>query len=95
MKRLLAWISERGGIIERFPGGFWSVRPFGQHKTWGTSSVEALVRRGKLSYTEWQTNKTGSFPVAARLAPHGFLSGRAAPRCAQGDAQARQRRCGT
>jgi hypothetical protein len=66
MTALLAWIRERGGEIVRFPGGFWTVEPWGQ-KTWGTSSVEALVKRGVLEYSEWKENRNGRFPIRARI----------------------------
>ena len=69
MKALRDWIQERGGSITRFPGGFWTVEPWGQ-KTWGTSSVEALVRRGALEYCDWKENRNGRFPIRARMTPN-------------------------
>jgi hypothetical protein len=69
MSALCEWIKERGGIITRFPGGFWTVEPWGQ-KTWGTSSVEALVKRGVLEYCEWKENRNGRFPIRARMTPN-------------------------
>lgn len=71
MRALLDCIAEHGGEIERFPGGYWTVAKtvaqFGAQRTWGTTSIEALVSRGMLEYTEWKENRAGRFPVAARI----------------------------
>lgn len=68
-------IIERGGKIVRHQGGYWTEpgavmapvigRPF--YWWLGTSTVDGLVRRGELAYTEHRDGRNGSFPVAAEI----------------------------
>lgn len=68
-------IIDRGGKIVRHQGGYWTepgavmsgtiCHPF---DWWlGTSTVEGLVRRGELTYTEHREGRNGSFPIAASV----------------------------
>lgn len=66
MEELLKWLEQQDQDLERFPGGFWTVAPWGK-RTWGTSTVEALVKRGHLIYVEWKTGRGNPFPIRARL----------------------------
>ena len=77
----LADILDRGGEIVRHQGGYWTVpgavktavigRPF---EWWlGTSTVEGLVRRGELFYTEHREGRNGNFPVRAVCKALAFL----------------------
>ena len=74
MTECLAYIRDGGGEIERFPGGFWATpgeHPWPGHSVrqhYGTTTVQALITRGKLEYTEWKQNQTGRFPIRAMLA---------------------------
>lgn len=71
----LAEIIERGGAIVRQAGGFWTMP--GAVKTaiigvpfdwWlGTRTVDGLVRRGALRYTQWKDGRGGRFPIEARV----------------------------
>ena len=58
-------LREGGGKLHRFPGGFWRVAA--AHSAWfGTSTVQALVRRGAAEYTEWRRHGSGEgsqFPI--------------------------------
>lgn len=71
----LAEITLRGGKIVRHQGGYWTepgATPravIGHPFDWwaGTRTIEALVRRGELEYTEWKDGRGGRFPVAADL----------------------------
>ncbi len=67
MRALLAWIADHGGEIYRFPGGYWTASPFRSERNWGTTSIEALVSRGLLEYTEWRESRACRFPVKARI----------------------------
>lgn len=56
------------GAIERIPGGFW-VQPgtSATYPSFGTTTVEALVKRGAAKYTDWKENRNGRFPIKAEL----------------------------
>lgn len=56
-----------GGSIHRHPGGYWGAAAFKLHETFGTSTVDGLVRRGELEYTEWQEGRNGRFPIRATI----------------------------
>lgn len=69
MFELLNYMQSNGGVVRRYPGGFWRVKPAAELDIWwGVSTVDALVKRGVAEYFEHQQNYYGgSFPVAARL----------------------------
>jgi len=65
--------SHCGRIIVRYPGGFWCVKNSSGETvapTYGTTTVEALVKRGVLEYSEWKENRNGRFPIRARMTPN-------------------------
>ena len=73
MKSAYHEIWTHGGIVERRPGGYWTwphcLSSGGVPTTYfGTSTIEALVRRGKLEYTARQesSRRAGSFPIEAK-----------------------------
>ena len=68
MQRCLDRIAAHDGTITRYPGGFWIVDKSGL--TYGTTTVQALVKRGWLEYCEWKENSRGKFPIKARIAPN-------------------------
>jgi len=67
MQRAVAFAKEHGGKLHRHQGGFWSHPEFKQwqDKWFGTSTVEALVKRGAGTYTAHKERggDRGSFPV--------------------------------
>jgi hypothetical protein len=63
----LDYCRTNGGSIHRHPGGFWGALAFERFASYGTSTVEALVRRGELEYTEWKERKFGPFPITAAI----------------------------
>lgn len=76
MAHLIAKAKEHGGELVRLQGGFWTYDgcPRRSHDgipVWyaGTTSVQALVTRKMLSYTEYQEGRSGRFPIRARLTP--------------------------
>lgn len=59
-----------GGKVERRQGGFWTypgcpTNGGVPHWYLGTSTVEALVTRGWLRYTQMQKGRRGEFPISA------------------------------
>jgi len=72
MEDLVRYMREHGGKIVRHPGGFWAHEGwiFRAELSYGTTSVEALVKRGVATYTKWQDRKSGNgrFPIEATLA---------------------------
>jgi hypothetical protein len=73
----LAESIEHGGALVRHAGGYWSFPgcPRGPNNgvpEWnvGTSTVEALVARGQLYYSQWRRGRAGRrFPIAAAVTP--------------------------
>ena len=60
------------GTVIRLPGGFWTYQgcPWGHRAPSfyiGTSTIQALVDRGHLDFSEWKDGRKGRFPVAASL----------------------------
>lgn len=72
MAIVLAETIDHGGKLERHAGGYWTYpgcpRSWTRHD-WSapTTTIEALVRRGKLEYTEWRDGRKGKFPIAASV----------------------------
>jgi len=74
MKSALHEIYSHGGIVERRPGGYWTwpqcLSNGGVPITYfGTSTIEALVAREKLIYTNHQMGRRGQFPIEATVSP--------------------------
>lgn len=75
MAASLAEIIDRGGKIIRHQGGWWTepgATPkgiIGHPFDWwlGGSTVQALVRRGEIEYTEWKEGRGFRFPIAASV----------------------------
>lgn len=65
-------IQARGGRLVRYQGGYWSTPAaecHGGRPAWyiGTPTVNALVSRGRLAFTEWHDPAKSLFPIAATL----------------------------
>jgi len=76
MQRCLEFVRRHGDQISRHPGGFWSTQDFtayqgggGSARSFGTSTVEALVRRHYLAYDRWQDGRHSKFPIRAVRLP--------------------------
>ena len=72
MRQAVDHARQHGGILERFPGGYWSEPGrtqwnLGGAVTFGTSTIAGLVARGVAEYTEWKEGRSGNFPVKVRL----------------------------
>jgi len=67
MREAVARAKTAGGLLTRYPGGFWCAGNYSQWDSFGTSTVEALVKRGVMKYCAWQDGKHGRFPIAAEL----------------------------
>jgi len=79
MQKCLNQISTGDGTITRHPGGFWY--PSGDGKlSFGTTTVEALVKRGRLEYCEWKESHGRKFAIKARIAPNESSSATAPPK---------------
>lgn len=59
----------QGGCLVRYPGGYWCRDGLMDHAYpwWGTPTVEALVKRGVMEYTEWQEKPHSRFPIRATV----------------------------
>jgi len=58
------------GIIIRHQGGYWSSANFQLGHSFGTSTIEGLVKRGRLRYTHWKESAGGRrFPIQAEYIP--------------------------
>ena len=67
MQQALSYARRNGGQLRRYQGGYWAMEHWRGHEwPWfGTSTVEALVARGAMSYSEWMEGRNGRFPVSA------------------------------
>jgi hypothetical protein len=72
MRDAIDYARANGGKLLRQPGGFW-VRPEDEYlaycRSFGTPTVEGLVRRGVASYTKWKEGRNGRFPVEVVVTP--------------------------
>lgn len=69
MQDAVAYAIEHGGKLKRFPGGFWCGGDLAA-RSWpwfGTATVEALVKRGAMAYTDWIVGTRTRFPVEATV----------------------------
>ena len=72
MLSALDYAKAHGNKIHRFPGGFWAANGWGGANSdpfwYGASTIEALVKRGKMEYTVWQNRSGGGkFPIEATV----------------------------
>ena len=70
----LSMAHEAGGKLVRYVGGYWAPEnsPLRSHDGHpvdyvGTSTIEALVKRGELTYSDWKEGRGGKFPIAVVL----------------------------
>lgn len=66
----IEFAKERGGKLVRHQGGFWSDKGWNKDsgiEWFGAQTVESLVKRGYMRYSQNQYNKRGAFPVEAEL----------------------------
>lgn len=72
MQSALNYAAAHGGALVRLPGGFWCEPSATQWShgiaSFGTKTVEGLVTRGSMTYTEWRDGRNGRFPVRAAIA---------------------------
>lgn len=71
MQACVEYAQQHGGKLARYPGGFWCRAGL---ETWaspwfGTSTVEALVKRGVAEYTRRKDGKHGGFPIEVTIKP--------------------------
>lgn len=75
MAAALAMAHEHGGTLTRYQGGFWSWSGAprdhnGIPVEWfNTSTIEALVKRRRLQYSEYKQGHRHRFPVTVTLTP--------------------------
>ena len=67
MREALFFVEKHAGRIRRYPGGFWTNPEKYEQPTFGTKTIEALVTRGYLFYSEWKQGRRGIFPIEAKL----------------------------
>lgn len=64
MHEAVDFARQHGGKLYRHPGGFWAGPDYQQWgKSFGTSTVEGMVKRGAAEYTVWKDGRNGRFPV--------------------------------
>ena len=72
MAEVLGETMAHGGRLERHVGGYWTwpdCPRLGGQWAWyaGTSTIEALVKRGYMAYTKHRRGRLGDFPIEATL----------------------------
>ena len=78
MQKCLTEIAAGDGTVTRYPGGFWYPAGNGR-PSFGTTTIEAIVKRGRLEYVEWKQSHGRQFPIKARLTPNEKLTQDARP----------------
>ena len=58
-----------GGHLIRHAGGFWGSEHGRASRTFGTTTAQALVRRGVADYTEWKESWGRKFPIRLTIKP--------------------------
>jgi hypothetical protein len=68
MRQCVAYIREHGAI-HRHQGGFWAKPDWVLHHGiyFDGSTMNALVTRKVVEYTEWRDGRGGKFPIKAAL----------------------------
>lgn len=56
MQDAIKYANEHGGKLVRYPGGYWTVSGHEMTRgiSFGTSTIEALVKRNVAVYSEWK-----------------------------------------
>ena len=58
-------------VLVRFPGGMNTPVRWMRHdqtgESFGTSTIEALVKRKKAFYSKWQEGRRGKFPIEVTM----------------------------
>lgn len=69
MAAALACAYEHGGKLTRHQGGYWAYHGWrhGNGEYFGTTTVNGLVKRGRLRVTEWKQGRGDRFPVEAEI----------------------------
>lgn len=68
MKNCITFARSGNGKLYRQPGGFWKKEEFEPYGiSYGTPTIEALVKRGLAEYTEWKDGRRGRFPVVVEI----------------------------
>ena len=69
MAAALALAMEHGGKLSRHSGGYWSYAGWrhGNGEYFGTTTIESLVARGRLRYSQWRDGRSGQFPVEVEV----------------------------
>ena len=75
MSALLLDMRRGVGQVYRAPGGFWYQNTRQIPPSYGTSTVEAIVKRGYATYDEWKAGRHGAFPIRATLTDKGRRGG--------------------
>lgn len=73
MAAALATAYEHGGELIHYVGGFWSWRGCPRHshngnpeEYFGTTTIEGLVARQRMAYTEWKEGRAVRIEIAAK-----------------------------
>lgn len=75
MAACLAAAYEHGGRLVHFVGGYWSWPDCPRDHNgvpvehFGTSTVQGLIRRERLAYSQWRDGRHQRFPVEATVTP--------------------------
>ena len=68
MAACLAYAHDHDGILHRYEGGRWAKRGWsGCSEKFNASTVQGLVDRGEMEYTEWKAGTHAPFPIVAKM----------------------------
>jgi hypothetical protein len=66
-KSAIQYARAKDGNFYRVAGGYWYFDKYRNSQYVGTTTVEAIVKRGIATYTEWKQGRFRTFPVKATL----------------------------
>lgn len=68
MAACMAYAHEHGGTIHRYEGGRWAKPGWSWNgEKFNASTVQGLVDRGEMEYSEWKQGKRSRFPIKATI----------------------------
>lgn len=62
-------MARHGNVMVRYPGGYWASKEWHMWHgpSFGTPTIEGIVRRGYAEYSVWKDGRSSKFPIECAL----------------------------